>query len=88
MSAYELALKHRLGKWPGADLLLGALEDLVDDFFTPLPLTFAHATVAGGLPTKHRDPFDRMLAAQAIADDLTIISIDDKLDQFGVRRLW
>lgn len=88
VSAYEIALKHRRGKWPGADLLLAALEALVEEDFTALPLAFAHASVAGNLPPVHRDPFDRMLAAQALVEDLTIVSIDDKLDRFGVNRLW
>ncbi len=88
VSACELALKHRLGKWPTANLLLATLETLVEEDFTALPITFAHAAVAGQLPTAHRDPFDRLLAAQALVEDLTIVSIDDKLDRFGVRRLW
>lgn len=88
VSAYELAQKHRLGKWPGADLLLSALDHLIPSYFTALPLTFSHAALAGQLPAEHRDPFDRMLVAQALVDGLTIVSVDDKLDQFGVRRVW
>lgn len=88
VSAYELALKNRVGKWPSAPALLAELDTLSDRGFAALPLTVAHARLAGGLPLNHRDPFDRMLAAQALVEDFTIVSIDHQLDQFGVRRLW
>lgn len=88
VSIYEIAYKHGRGKWPGASHLLDALDHLVPDYFTALPLSIVHARVAGQLTPTHRDPFDRMLAAQALVEDLTIVSIDDQLDQFGVRRLW
>jgi PIN domain nuclease of toxin-antitoxin system len=88
VSAYEIALKHRLGKWPGADALLDAIEALLDADFTPLPVTIAHAARAGGYALTHRDPFDRLLAAQADIDGLVILSSDEKLDVFGVKRLW
>lgn len=88
VSAYELALKNKVGKWPSAPALLAELDTLPDRGFVAMPITVAHARLAGGLPLTHCDPFDRMLAAQALIDDLTIVSIDDALDQFGVRRLW
>lgn len=89
VSSYELALKYRLGKWPAAEFLAANLEALIEQQgFMPLPLTFAHARTAGELPPVHRDPFDRMLAAQAMVENLTLVSIDAQLDLFGVRRLW
>lgn len=89
VSVYEAAAKHRLGKWPDAAALLAGFDAFMrDQLMSELPLTINHARVAGELPPVHRDPFDRMLAAQALVEDLTIVSIDDKLDQFGVRRLW
>jgi PIN domain nuclease of toxin-antitoxin system len=53
-----------------------------------LPIDAADALRAGRLPGAHRDPFDRMIAAQALAGDLPIISSDSQLDQFSVRRIW
>lgn len=88
VSIYEIAYKHGRGKWPGANLLIDVLYDLIPEYFPARPLSVEHARAAGQFPNAHRDPFDRMLAAQAKVDDLTIVSIDDKLDGFGVRRLW
>ena len=51
-------------------------------------MSLVHAEAAGRLTLEHRDPFDRLLAAQALMENLTLVSIDDKLDLFGVRRLW
>lgn len=89
VSAYEIALKHRLGKWPEVAAFSEALPDYIDEQgFIVLPLTLDHALRAGGLDVSHKDPWDRMLAAQALVEDLTIVSIDDRLDRFDVRRLW
>ncbi|MEI9978841.1 MAG: hypothetical protein WDN23_07505 [Edaphobacter sp.] len=54
-------------------------------FFPSLPPTPLRA---GRLPGDHRDPFDRILAAQALAEDIPILSIDPKLDSFGITRIW
>ena len=88
-SAWEISTKHRLGKLavPGP-LLDGFLDYLADQNFAGLAITVRHAQRAGLLPGVHRDPFDRMLAAQAQLEDLTIVSNDDALDGYGVRRLW
>jgi PIN domain nuclease of toxin-antitoxin system len=89
VSAWEIATKYRLGKLPKA-------QALVDDFvpsiqsagYLPLPISLEHALRAGRLTADHKDPFDRMLAAQAIHEDLALISNDEQLDIFGVRREW
>lgn len=88
-SAWEIATKARLGKLPGA-------EDLERDFldvmevagYTLLSIDAAAALRAGRLVGGHRDPFDRILAAQAMAEKAPIISTDAKLDSLGVRRIW
>ena len=88
-SAWEIATKYRIGKLPDA-------EDLVEDFriqvnaqgFIELPITLEHALRAGSLPGPHGDPFDRMLMAQAISDDLVLVSNETAFDRYGVRRLW
>jgi PIN domain nuclease of toxin-antitoxin system len=56
--------------------------------FEPLPLTIKHALAAGDLPITHRDPFDRMLIAQAIVENLTLVSNETIFDASGVSRLW
>jgi PIN domain nuclease of toxin-antitoxin system len=88
-SAWEIATKYRLGKLPLA-------QALVDDFvpvirsagYLPLPISLEHALRAGRLTPEHKDPFDRMIAAQSIHEDLALISNDEQLDIFGVRREW
>ncbi len=89
VSAWEIATKYRLGKLPKAQVL-------VDDFVSVHPISWVycaadhleHALRAGRLTADHKDPFDRMLAAQAIYEDLALISNDEQLDVFGVRREW
>jgi len=87
-SAWEISTKHRLGKLDAAAVVgrLGAL--LTSQGFEPLDMTVNHAERAGALPGEHRDPFDRMLAAQAQAENLTLISNDAAFDGYGVTLLW
>lgn len=88
-SAWEVATKHRLGKLPGiGPLALDFAGCLADQGFTELPITVAQADRAGALPGPHRDPFDRMLIAQALLEDLTLVSSEALFDSFAVRRLW
>jgi PIN domain nuclease of toxin-antitoxin system len=88
-SAWEIATKYRLGKLPLAQALL---DDFIPSIrsagYIPLPISLEHALRAGRLTPEHKDPFDRMLAAQAIHEDLALISNDEPLDVFGVRREW
>ncbi len=88
-SAWEIATKHRLGKLPEADALAGDVRGgIAGQGFDELPITVADAERAGRLPGPHRDPFDRMLIAQALARDLAIVSNEEAFDRYGVRRLW
>ena len=88
-SAWEIATKVRLGKLPGAEKLEREyLEVMVDAGYTLLDLDTATALRAGRMTAEHRDPFDRMIAAQAIGQDVPVLSPDSQLDQFGVRRIW
>lgn len=59
-----------------------------DDAFDAVAIKLQHARLAGQLPQVHADPFDRMLVAQAMSENLTLISKDDKLQQFDVAILW
>ena len=88
-SAWEIATKHRLGKLPGAEaLVLDITGAIAEQNFMELPITVEEAALAGALPGLHRDPFDRMLIAQALARNLVLISSESLFDRYGVRRLW
>jgi len=88
-SAWEIATKVRIGKLQGAEVLERDFLDVMDDAgYSMLPIDAACALRAGRFAGNHRDPFDRVLAAQALAEDIPILSKDSIFDTFGVRRLW
>ncbi len=88
-SAWEIATKHRIGKLPDADALaLDMTGAIAGQDFEELPITVEDAARAGSLPGSLRDPFDRMLIAQALAHDLVLITMETLFDRYGVRRLW
>lgn len=88
-TAWEIVTKHRLGKLPGVARVAGDVAaEIAAEGFAPLSVTVAHAQKAGGLPGPHKDPFDRMLIAQALAEDLTLVSNERLFDAYAVRRLW
>ena len=88
-SVWEISTKHRLGKLPGASAIVGAMAETIESQgFMGLAIGVRHGQAAGALPGPHRDPFDRMLIAQAILDDLVLVSHERAFDAYGVRRLW
>jgi PIN domain nuclease of toxin-antitoxin system len=88
-SAWEIATKVRLGKLKGAETFEREFLDVMDDAgYTLLPIAAEAALRAGRLRGEPRDPFDRMIAAQALGADIPILSIDAQLDSFGIRRIW
>ena len=88
-SAWEIATKVRLGRLPGAEKLEQDYLAVMDEAgYTLLPIDTASALRAVRLTAQHKDPFDRMIAAQALALDVPVLSSDQQLDQFGVRRIW
>ena len=88
-SAWEIATKVRLGKLDmAADLAADFSNVLSQEGFESLPISVDHALRAGLLPGPHKDPFDRMLIAQAQAEGVPIVSSDTVFDSYGVRRLW
>lgn len=88
-SAWEITTKHRLGKLPDVETIAADVEAaLVRQGFVPLTISMRHAELSGRLPGPHRDPFDRMLIAQALIENLTLISDEARFDAFGVSRLW
>jgi PIN domain nuclease of toxin-antitoxin system len=88
-SAWEIATKVRIGKLPTA-------SDLADDFtghieqegFGVLAISAEHAIRAGLMAGAHKDPFDRMLMAQAQAENLPLVSNEEIFERYGVRRIW
>ncbi len=88
-SAWEIATKHRLGKLPGGEAVaIDVAGCVAGQGFEDLPISVADAERAGRLPGPHRDPFDRMLIAQALGHDLAIVSNEEPFDRYGVNRLW
>ncbi len=88
-SAWEIATKHRIGKLAGVEALASDIAGAIaNQDFEGLPITVGDAVRAGALPGPHRDPFDRMLIAQALVRDLVLISSESLFDRYGVRRLW
>lgn len=89
VSAWEIAIKLSLGRLPSAsDLVTNFEESLGLDGFLPLPISPQHGIRAGLLPGPHKDPFDRMLIAQAQAENLAIVSNDKVFERYGIKRLW
>ena len=88
-SGWEIATKVRLGKLPAARELLDDLPGLLaDQGVQLLPITLQHGLHAGSYTIAHRDPFDRLLAAQAELAMLTLVSVDPALQAFPCRLLW
>jgi PIN domain nuclease of toxin-antitoxin system len=87
-SAWELAIKTKIGKFKSPQLIRGFEREIQNEGFVELPISIEHALCAGGLDSPHKDPFDRILAAQAKVENVPIVSNDKLLDEFAVRRLW
>lgn len=89
VSAIEIATKHRLGKLPEAAVLAARFETEIEALgFLPLPVTLVHARCAGSLDIPHKDPFDRLLIAQAMVENMLLVSNETVFDGYGVSRLW
>jgi PIN domain nuclease of toxin-antitoxin system len=88
-SAWEIATKVRLGKLPIAIELAHDFSAYLErERFDTLAVSVEHGIRAGLLPGAHKDPFDRMLIAQALAETLAIVSNDVVFDGYGVKRVW
>jgi PIN domain nuclease of toxin-antitoxin system len=88
-SAWEVAIKHALGKLE----LKSSYQEFIDRGMkegpiTLLPISLAHLQHVGRLPHHHRDPFDRLLVAQSLVEGLPIVSADPALDAYDVERIW
>ncbi len=88
-SAWEVATKVRMGRLPGAEFIAAELAShVIAQGFDGLDITLDHGQRAGLLPGPLRDPFDRMLIAQAQAENLALVSNETAFDGYGVRRVW
>ena len=88
-SAWEIATKYRLGKLPGAAVMAADIAGAVaSQDFSELLINIRDGQIAGGLPAIHKDPFDRMLIAQAVTADMVIVSNEAMFDAYAVARLW
>ena len=88
-SAWEIATKHRLGKLAEAGDALPRFNELVNaDGFEHLPVNFLHSLKAGAYPVEHRDPFDRILAAQSDLESAALVTRDPAFAVFGVHVVW
>lgn len=89
VTAWELAIKSSIGKLT----LQTSLDDFIDlisnrSGLKPLQISAAHIKAVARLPLHHRDPFDRMLIAQATVEGMTLISSDGAIDAYGLQRIW
>ena len=88
-TAWELSTRYRLGKLPlPEEAAFDMAGIIVGQGFRELPIGVQDASLAGRLPGPHRDPFDRMLVAQATSQGLVLVSRDEVFDQYGVSRVW
>ncbi len=85
VSIWEIAIKRASGK---LDVPENLLDKVAAARFVELGITFAHAIRAGALPAHHRDPFDRMIVAQAQSEKLTLITNDERIAAYDVPVLW
>lgn len=83
-SIWEIEIKNALGRLEVPGDFIGLVER---SRFEPLPVGFDHAVEAGRLPLHHRDPFDRMLVAQARVEGLTLATADEQLQRYDVQTL-
>jgi PIN domain nuclease of toxin-antitoxin system len=85
---WELSIKVSTGKMKPASILDDLERELEKESFVQLPITLEMAIRAGSLPPHHRDPFDRMLVAQAQLLRIPVVSADALLDNYQIKRLW
>lgn len=88
-TGWEMATKVRKGHLPELQASLPSfIDDVTRDGFHHLPITAQHGVSGGSLPGAHKDPFDRLLAAQALIEDLVVITRDREIASFGCKVLW
>jgi PIN domain nuclease of toxin-antitoxin system len=89
VTAYEIGIKVQSGKLEVARAILENFQAIMEsNQFQSLPITIEQSLLAAKLPTDHRDPFDRLLAAQAIVERLDLVTVDKRLAEMGARVVW
>ena len=89
VTAWEIATKHRIGKWPDVATIVNGFDaHLRRSRFAGLPISIGHAHLAGSLDGRHRDPFDRMLIAQSLQEDVPLVSGDAVFASYGATVIW
>ena len=84
-----MANKFRRGRWPQIAAVVANIATVIAaQGFNELPITITHAQAAGDLPGPHRDPFDRLLIAQALVEGMSVVSNERAFDAYGVSRIW
>jgi len=88
-SHWEIAIKISLGKYELPEPFEAFMNAQIEENnFTVLPVSIAHTACVSGLPFHHRDPFDRLIIAQGLVEKISILSIDEIFDEYGVQRIW
>ncbi len=88
-SAYEIGLKVCSGKWPEAQKIVEAFAEICAlNAISVLPVSLDHALKAAAFEAVHRDPFDRLLAAQSILGNLPLVTVDPAFKLFGCKTVW
>lgn len=88
-SAWEIATKYRIGKYPGGARIITEWDDRLHiDGFREMAISSTHAFRAGTLPGKHKDPFDRMFAAQGILENIPVATPDTAIYDLGAELVW
>ena len=89
ISAWEIGIKVHAGKLDFSRTFLDTFDDSVRaSGFEPLPITAKHAAIGAHLPGLHKDPFDRMLAGQAVSESLVLVTADPAFSSLGIKTLW
>jgi PIN domain nuclease of toxin-antitoxin system len=89
VSVYEIANKHRIGRMPDAEAILKLAEENFAAFdWLHLPISVQHARLAGSISNSHRDPFDRLLAAQSIIENVPVMTVDTAIGELGAKIVW
>jgi PIN domain nuclease of toxin-antitoxin system len=88
-SALEIGVKTRIGKLPRGKAIIKSWNKRIgEDGFGELPVSAGHALRAGIMPGKHRDPFDRLLAAQSLIEAMPVLGCDSAISDLGAKRVW
>ena len=87
-SVWEIAIKASVGRLTLSSSVERFIRDKLDEGYLLLPVEWSHAAAVERLPWHHRDPFDRLLAAQALAEDMSFVTRDPVFRKYGLRPVW